>query len=100
MTTDTDTELFDAKPYEVPFPEIDDHPVDAIALTLRGALKLNRNDPTHVALIERLKLGRQVNLTCTATCTGKTNQIRTDNEDNTTLTHVVSLAIDWVDVPE
>src|SRR6266496_2236510 len=88
-----ETELFDGTKYEVPFAKADGKEVTALALNLSGSLRLNRNDPDHVALIESLTLGRIVQLSVMAGVSGKGQQIREDNEVQELVTHTVSLKL-------
>jgi len=93
-----ETELFDGAEYEVPFAKADGKEVTALALNLSGSLRLNRNDPEHVALIESLTLGRIVQLSVMAGVSGKGQQIREDNEGQELVTHTVSLKLHEVNV--
>src|SRR5436190_21048492 len=88
-----ETELFDSTEYAVPFPKADGKEVTALALNLSGSLRLNRNDPEQVALIESLTLGRVVQLSVTAGVSGKGQQIREDSDGSEIVTHTVSLKL-------
>ncbi len=72
--------LFDTTDYQIPFPKIDNKEVSEIALRLTGNLKLDRNNPEHVSLIESLTLGRYVMLNITASVDSKGQTIKSDDE--------------------
>ncbi len=88
-----DTELFDSKEYEVPFPKADGKEVTDLVLRLAGVLKLNRNDPEHVALIESLSLGRVVSLTVTAGVDSKGQSVKEDISGAEAVTYTVGLRV-------
>lgn len=93
MTTLADNELFDPTPYQIPFPKIDGHEVNELALRLAGNLALNRNDPEHVALIESLTLGRHVRFIVTATVVSKGQTFKDDEQ----VTHTVGLKLHMIE---
>lgn len=80
MTT-AEAELFDTTKYQVPFQQADGHDVTDLVLRLAGTLKLNRNDPDHVALIDSLTLGRNVELRVFASVEGKAQSVRFQGDD-------------------
>lgn len=88
-----ENELFDGTEYEIPFAKADGKEVTALALNLSGSLRLNRNDPGHVALIESLTLGRIVQLSVMAGVSGKGQQVREGSDGNEVVTHTVSLKL-------
>jgi hypothetical protein len=92
MTT-AEAELFDGREYEIPFPLADGKEVNELVLRLGGTLKLNRNDPEHVALVESLNLGRIVNLSVTAAVASKGASVKEDIGGVETVTHNVALQI-------
>lgn len=77
-TPTQDSELFDGSEYKIPFPLQDGKEVTDLVLRLSGNLKLNRNDPEHVSLIESLTLGRVVSLNIIAGVGGKGVDVKED----------------------
>lgn len=98
--TPQDEAIFDPAPYEIPLnrpPQPDPH---AVLVKLRGSLKLNRNDPAHMALVERLELGKAVPLNIVATTTGAGDGYRIDDQGSVTVTYIVSLNADMIEIAE
>jgi hypothetical protein len=86
-------ELFEGKQYEIPFPKADGKEVTDLVVRLAGNLKLNRNDPEHVALIESLNLGRMVELRITAGVDSKGQSVKEDIDGTETVTYSVGLRL-------
>ena len=67
---DGQTAAFDRSQYEredLQIPKIDGETIDKIQVKFTGKVLLDRSDPADVALINRMKLGHEVELRCSGT---------------------------------
>ena len=70
-TASDEDAIFDASSYDLPIPKLDGHKADRLVLSFGGSVELDRTLEDDLALIERLHLGEDVNLSVTATVAGK-----------------------------
>lgn len=72
--------LLDASVYDLPIPTVDGLKADKLRVSISGTIELDRTSEDDLAWLESLKLGRDYELSVTATCVGKP-QSYTPSED-------------------
>lgn len=97
LETPQDEAIFDSSEYEVPFTRPEAPDPHHVLLKLGGSLKLNRNDPHHMAMVERLELGKAIRLDVTATTTNAGDHYRIDDQGTVTVTYVIRLNADIIE---
>ena len=100
MTT-TETELFNAAQYDVPFPEADGHKVTDLTIRIAGlTLNLNRHDPDHTALVEAFTLGQHGRAEVLYSVEAKSDTLKVDDSGGETVTHIVVLRLHSFDTQD
>lgn len=85
-------ELFEGKQFEVRA-TIDGESADKIVIKYSGTQTLDPNDPKDVAFFEKMFLGRKLTLQVEAEVSGKNGQIKTDKNDDSTVTGTATLKV-------
>lgn len=89
-------EAFDASVYDLPIPVVDGLKADRLKLSLSGAVDLDRTSEDDLAWLESLKLGRDVQLTVTATVVGKPQSFSPSEDGPGVVTLQTSLRVHTV----
>lgn len=92
--------LFDGGEYEIPFAKIDNHEVTDFVLGFAGNLRLSRNNPEHVALMEQLELGRFLTVSAEVSVDGKMQTFRRDAAENELVTYGIRLRVHSMEAVE
>lgn len=85
-------ELFEGEQFEVKA-TIDGESADKIQVGFSGSWVLDPNLPADVAFFEKLFLGRKMTLQIEAEVADKTGKIKTDKNDETTITGIAKLKV-------
>lgn len=85
-------ELFEGKQFEVKA-TIDGESADKIQIGFSGSWVLDPNLPADVAFFEKLFLGRKMTLQIEAEVADKTGKIKTDKNDESTITGIAKLKV-------
>lgn len=85
-------ELFEGKQFEVKA-TIDGESADKIQIGFSGSWVLDPNLPADVAFFEKLFLGRKMTLQIEAEVSDKTGKIKTDKNDETTVTGIAKMKV-------
>lgn len=87
-----DQELFEGKQFEVKA-TIDGETADKIQISYSGTQVLESNEPKDVAFFEKMFLGRKLTLMVEVEVVDKTGKIKTDKNDETTITGIAKLKV-------
>jgi hypothetical protein len=74
------TEKKEVPPETLALPKIDGHAIDRVEVKFAGRVKLDRSDPADVALMRRLKLGKEITLKVVGVVKGKPFEIVHDED--------------------
>ena len=94
----TGEELFDPAPYTIP--KLDGHVADKVVLAFGGSVELDRLVEDDLALVERLRLGQDVEFRVTCTVAGKGFSHTTKADDEEQVGYTARLRVHSVEAAE
>jgi hypothetical protein len=77
--------------------EVDGLAVSAVRIAVGGSIPVDVRDDVHYQLVERLLLGAEAQVTCTAVVAGKSWTCRDDANGDAVVLHTIRLLVDTVE---
>jgi len=99
-TPPTEDEIFSADAYALPIPTQDGYKATRLDIRFSGSGLLDRTSEDDLALLEAMRLGREVRLIVTGTIVGKGFRLAAKADDDAEISYACTVRVESVEAGE